>query len=83
MAESAIAEVVTHGQSQMVRLPEEFRVPGNEVRVRRVGRGILLEPIEPIETDLEAWLASVAELADPNFPDRDQPPMPPEKDMFD
>ena len=80
MAESAIAEVVTHGQSQTVRFPEEFRVPGNEVRVRRVGRAILLEPVE---TDLEAWLARVRELANPDFPDRDQPPMPPDKDIFD
>jgi antitoxin VapB len=80
MAESAIVEVVTQGRSQTVRLPEEFRVAGNEVRVRRVGHAILLEPVE---TDLEAWLARVRQLANPDFPDRDQPPLPPSKDMFD
>ena len=46
MAETRTAKLFTHGRSQAVRLPKEFRLPGKEVRVRRVGRGVLLEPIE-------------------------------------
>ena len=43
-----------HGRSQAVRLPKAFRLPGTEVRVRRVGNGVLLEPIE---FDVKAWFA--------------------------
>jgi antitoxin VapB len=79
MAEAGVAKLFMHGRSQAVRLPKEFRLPGKEVRVRRVGAGILLEPLE---TDVNAWLARVRELADPDFPDPEQPPMPPDKDTF-
>jgi antitoxin VapB len=80
MAESGIAKVFMHGRSQAVRLPKEFRLPSKEVRVRRVGAAILLEPME---ADVSAWLAGVRELADPGFPDREQLPMPPGQDIFD
>ena len=32
------------GRSQVVRFPNEFRIEGDRVRVRRVPGGILLEP---------------------------------------
>ncbi len=80
MAETAVAKIFMHGRSQAVRLPKEFRLPGKEVRIRRVGNGILLEPTQ---TDISAWLASVREAANPDFPDRDQPPMQPAKEIFD
>ena len=47
MARTGVAKVFMHGRSQAVRLPEEFRLPGKEVSVRRVGSSILLEPVEP------------------------------------
>lgn len=59
-------------------------MPGNEVRVRRVGRGVLLEPVdEPF--DVEAWFAKLDEyLAEPFMPEgRQQPPMPPARKIFD
>ena len=34
-----------NGRSQPVRLPREFRFPGREVSIRRLGTGILIEPI--------------------------------------
>ena len=40
------AKIFMHGRSQAVRLPKEFRLPGKEVRVRRVGDAVLLEPID-------------------------------------
>ena len=58
MAETAVAKIFMHGRSQAVRLPKEFRLPGKEVRIRRVGNGVLLEPTQ---TDISAWLASVRE----------------------
>jgi len=75
MAETAIARLFMHGGSQAVRLPEEFRLPGDRVRVRRVGDGVLLEPIA---TDLDTWFAELDRFADvPVFDDgRNQPPTP-------
>lgn len=84
---SAVGEstgkIFKHGRSQAIRIPKEFRLPGKEVRIRRAGRGIL---IEPIETDARSWLARLRTYADtPFMPDgREQPPMPaddPEQDL--
>ncbi len=64
-----------HGRSQAVRLPQAFRLPGDRVRVRRVGEGILLEPIM---TDIDAWFAELDRFADVPFMEdgRHPPPMP-------
>lgn len=42
MSEVAIARLFRNGRSQAVRLPREFRFKGDRVRVRRVGRSVLL-----------------------------------------
>lgn len=34
-----------NGRSQAVRLPKEFRLPGKEVSIRRLGTGVLIKPI--------------------------------------
>jgi antitoxin VapB len=70
------AKLFAHGRSQAVRLPKEFRLPGKEVRVRRMGRGVLLEPVE---TDVSAWFAALDRLAGEPFmaEGRNQPAMPP------
>jgi antitoxin VapB len=78
------AKIFQHGRSQAVRLPKEFRLPGTEVQVRRVGRGVLLEPInEPF--DVQAWFATLDDYRDePFLPDgREQPPVPPDRNIFD
>jgi len=77
MSETGTAKLFKHGRSQAVRLPKEFRLPGTEVRVRRVGRSVVLEPIgEPF--DLAAWRAKLDQYRDiPFMPEgREQPPMP-------
>jgi antitoxin VapB len=50
------------------------------VRVRRVGRGVLLEPIE---TDVKAWFDRLDAYLDVPFMEdgRQQPPMPPPDDV--
>ena len=45
MAQSDIAKLFRNGRSQAVRLPREYRFEGDRVRVRRVGEGVLLEPV--------------------------------------
>ncbi|MGI9148522.1 MAG: antitoxin [Chloroflexota bacterium] len=42
---TATARLFQNGRSQAVRLPREFRFQGERVRIRRVGRGVLLEPL--------------------------------------
>ncbi len=83
MTEQAKAKLFMHGRSQAVRLPKEFRLPGKEVRVRRIGRSVLLEPIEPF--DMVAWWAKLDEYRDTPFMEegRNQPAMPPPRKIFD
>jgi antitoxin VapB len=78
----ATAKLFKTGRSQAVRLPKEFRFEGTEVRIRRVGGGVLLEPLK---FDSKAWLAELERLrGDPILPDgRNQPPMPERELDFD
>ncbi|WP_028312236.1 antitoxin [Derxia gummosa] len=39
------AKLFWSGRSQAVRLPKEFRIEGSEVRIRRHGAAVILEPI--------------------------------------
>jgi antitoxin VapB len=41
----AIAKLFRNGRSQAVRLPKEFRFPGDEVMLRREGDAVILEPV--------------------------------------
>jgi antitoxin VapB len=84
MSETGTAKLFKHGRSQAVRLPKEFRMPGTEVRVRRIGRGVLLEPID-VPYDVKAWFAKIDEYLDEPFivDGRQQPPMPPPVKLFD
>lgn len=88
MTEHATAKIFQHGRSQAVRLPKEFRLPGKEVRVRRFGRGVLLEPIgrtRDRET-IRAVFAEIDRLGGKEFlPEGrpEQPPMPPPRRIFD
>jgi antitoxin VapB len=77
MTDRATAKLFMHGRSQAVRLPKEFRLPGKEVHVRRIGGAVLLEPLgEPF--DLDAWWAKIDAYRDvPFMPEgREQPPLP-------
>jgi antitoxin VapB len=78
----ATAKLFKTGRSQAVRLPKEFRFEGKEVRIRRVGNGVLLEPMK---FDSKTWLAALERLrGDPILPDgRNQPPMPERELDFD
>jgi virulence-associated protein VagC len=61
------AILLKHGRSQTVRLPKEFRLPGKEVRVRRIGCGILLEPMDDVAEMSTPFLPkSIAFLAEKN-----------------
>ena len=57
------AKVFWSGRSQAVRLPRAFRVDGREVRIRRRGRAIVLEPVP----DSWGWLDALAGELDDDF----------------
>jgi antitoxin VapB len=40
------AKLFRNGSSQAVRLPKEFRISGNEVKIFKKGNHVILEPIE-------------------------------------
>lgn len=85
MDEPATAKLFTHGRSQAVRLPKAFQLPGTQVRVRRVGHGIMLEPIGRTPDEIQALLDELQRLADEHGPfmpeGREQPPMPPDDEL--
>jgi antitoxin VapB len=83
VSETGRAKLFKHGRSQAVRLPKDFRMPGTEVRVRRIGRGVLLEPID-VPYDVKAWFAKIDEYLDEPFmvDGRQQPPMPSQRKLF-
>lgn len=82
---SATAKLFTHGRSQAVRLPKEFRFEGKEVRVTRVGDKVILEPVMPGPEDFAAFWARLDALgARDLFPDGppEDPPSTPDRRVF-
>jgi len=57
-----IAALIEDDNGQTVRLPEEYRLDAKEVRIRREGEALVLEPVvaEP-EDKLGAWLKLIEE----------------------
>jgi antitoxin VapB len=76
------AKLFKSGRSQAVRLPKEFRFEGKEVRIRRHGAGVLLEPMR---VDMQAVFDAMDAIGgDPIFPNgREQPPMQEREFNFD
>lgn len=89
MSEQETAKLFNHEGGQAVQLPEAVEFPGDRVRVRRVGAGVLLEPISGTTKSKYAtaaeWYAALDEFAHVPFMEngRNQPPMPPAEDLFD
>jgi antitoxin VapB len=57
------AKVFWSGRSQAVRLPKRFRVATREVRLKRQGNSIILEPVP----DTWSWLDAIAGTLDDDF----------------
>ena len=76
------AKLFWSGRSQAVRLPKEFRFDGSEVRIRRDGDRVILEP----EHRDWAWLRRLQPLDDDAVAaalDRPGPETMPEGPVFD
>jgi antitoxin VapB len=57
------AKLFKSGRSQAVRLPKEFRFEGSEVRIRRHGKAVILEPV----ADDWSWLEALGGPVDADF----------------
>ena len=64
------AKLIWDGHSQAVLLPREIRFPGDEVRIRRSGTAVILEPVDQDW----AWLDAIqGTLTEDFLIDRQQP----------
>jgi antitoxin VapB len=68
------AKVFWSGRSQAVRLPKSFRFDADEVRIRRRGNAVILEPI----ANDWAWLDAIAGPLDQDFVAAAAEPLPPQ-----
>jgi len=59
----ATAKLFWSGRSQAVRLPKDYRFDGKEVRIRRRGSAVILEPVP----DDWSWLDAIAGKLDDDF----------------
>jgi antitoxin VapB len=59
------AKIFWSSRSQVVRLPKDIRFLGKEVRIRRRGNAVILEPV----AEDWAWLDSIAGKLDEDFVD--------------
>jgi antitoxin VapB len=75
MSETGFAKLFKHDVVRPCVCPWCSVCRGDRVRVRRVGHGILLEPIV---TDIDAWFAELDRFGEVPFMEkgRRQPPMP-------
>lgn len=74
------AKLFRNGRSQAVRLPREFRFEGDRVRVRRAGRGVL---VEPMFANVAEWFAELDRVgAEPFMADGRRQPPTPERAIF-
>jgi len=66
MAEAKLFKV---GGSQAVRLPKEFRMPGDRVHIRWQGDELVISPARPQESleEIRAWLAKIQSAFGPDF----------------
>jgi antitoxin VapB len=57
------AKLFWSGRSQAVRLPKEFRFEGDQVRIRKHGNAVILEPV----ANDWAWLVAIVGELDDDF----------------
>lgn len=73
----ATARVFWSGRSQAVRLPKAFRFESDEVRIRRHGASVILEPVAQDWSWLDALIgppdADFAQAAAEQPPEQDRP----------
>ena len=75
-----VATLFRNGGSQAVRLPRAFQFTGDRVRVRRMGKGVLLEPLP---ADAAEWFSALDEFREePFMPEGRAQPKTPRRKLF-
>ena len=78
------AKLFWTGRSQAVRLPKEFRFEGKEVRIRRQGEAVILEPVAQDYSKDWAWLDELVARVDGAFLEEGiEEPLPQERPELD
>ncbi len=73
------AKLFQNGQSQAVRLPKAFRLPGHEVYIKKVGNAVVLIPMDhPWDTLFESLTQFSADF----MQEREQPAVQVREDIF-
>ena len=81
------AKLFWSGRSQAVRLPKEFRMDGKEVRIRKQGASVVLEPVVSDWAWLDAIEGSSQKISSPKGANSRRirtglPSMPPLSDVW-
>lgn len=66
------AKLFMNGRSQAVRLPRAFRFEGDEVRIKRLGRAVVLLPKD---VGWDMVFEATEEFSDDFMSEREQPPV--------
>lgn len=64
------AKIFMNGRSQAVRLPKEFRMPGDDVFIKRIGNVVILIPKDAPWSSL---VKSLDQFSDDFMESREQP----------
>jgi len=73
------AKLFQNGNSQAVRLPREFRIPGTEVKIYKRGNQVILEPLE---ATWDSLFESLSEFPDDFLKDGRKQPAMQERESF-
>ena len=76
----AFAKLFQNGKSQAVRLPKEYRFPGKQVYIKKIGNAVILIP------EAESWktlFESLDQFSDDFMEEREQPGQPDREDLFE
>ena len=74
------AKIFQSGNSQAIRLPKAYRLPGKKVYLKRVGQAIMVLPVD------SAWqplLDSLGKFSPDFMADRNQPPQQERPELFE
>ncbi len=74
------AKLFQSGNSQAIRLPKAYRLPGNKVYLKRMGSAIV---VLPEDSAWQPMIESLSEFDDDFMTDRNQPPQQERPELFE
>ena len=74
------ASLFQSGNSQAIRLPKKYRLPGKKVYIKRQGKALV---VLPIDSAWEPMLESLSEFSPDFMADRNQPPQQERPELFE